>query len=743
MTDFSERMSKKDMPVESNDLSNKSEIDFSQRINDSDKHKKKSFWETTSPSDEKLGEAAVTAFQHGLAGIERGLKRPLEEIKKVGKFLLPNENIGDMPEDRLPEKFGIGEPKTSVDRIAKTTGEYGALGGLGGASSAIGGAVSGAAYQTLVEDGMHPMLALGVSILSLKSPGSAADIIKKYKSGGYITPKELEKIKAAQQKGISKDKATHISELLPEEAKLGTQAENIEPNYELSREIRTAVSPLELERKKSIESKNPIESVPQKNPITPKTIDYVFTPVSQELNQIAPSNEREVRPNRLGRMAQSLIQRQANLDWRSLKPLWQDAEHLANITHEIRPELADRLQEIIIQSPVHAQGGESRLETFANTFYRNMVDGHGQLLPVSNRDIYKSIQQARVNLKNDIQGGQNSDRIREYMNVLEDELIRSSGTQERAALLRARAESAKWYNTYKHKDVLPFRNRQSTHQDLAKKHMDPDTFRQLSPILSRSPMGQQLNRQISRNLLENAIEPHLLNPRNITEKGLATDLNKLEGIVPDQILQSIMNKAFNAHTNALESEESARHQKLLNEYNRKHNKPIIYQPSKFSTITESGMSLLNNMEGLMELRSELEKVGNLDLYKKVARNKGFELLFGGQMDIPQRSDRVRRMLNDKDFVPYLKETLGVENFEILKNIAKDNMLEKRFKEAEKHGVIKSLETFKTALEATKAVKNILTGHFVSGGSQAVNVAKKVFKKGKPVPEESRKNLELQ
>ena len=70
---------------------------------------------------------------------------------------------------------------------------------------------------------------------------------------------------------------------------------------------------------------------------------------------------------------------------------------------------------------------------------------------------------------------------------------------------------------------------------------------------------------------------------------------------------------------------------------------------------------LKTIEGLRELKEELKRARPNDwkeLYDKISKTQGVDLLFGGEFDVPTNAKRIEKMLNSRNERFYLKETLG-------------------------------------------------------------------------------------
>jgi hypothetical protein len=122
-------------------------------------------------------------------------------------------------------------------------------------------------------------------------------------------------------------------------------------------------------------------------------------------------------------------------------------------------------------------------------------------MSMSNADLIKEIKQARVGYDYRYSGGVQGHRINEFINAVEQELIRSSSEESRNALLRAREGSRNWAQRFKDPAVLPFRSRglskpQKNYSSLT----NPDTFNIISDILEQDERGRTVLNLVRRNI---------------------------------------------------------------------------------------------------------------------------------------------------------------------------------------------------------------------------------------------------
>jgi hypothetical protein len=201
------------------------------------------------------------------------------------------------------------------------------------------------------------------------------------------------------------------------------------------------------------------------------------------------------------------------------------------------------------------------------------------------------------------------------------------------------------------------------------------------------------------------------------EKGL-----KFEGIIPQDVLNSVGQKVYSSAFNAINQPQK------------------IEKAPSFANISEAQVSAkLRTIEGLRQLKKELSLVtGGQELYEEIAGTMGVDLLFGGQMDVPANADRIRKMINDRNGRPYIKETLGKDNLSVLDELVKKNQLQKRLMEIKENPELASIaQSREIIFKAGKIIYYLLKGSPVSAINQFMSIQKKMAKaKDKEAKQES-------
>lgn len=500
-------------------------------------------------------------------------------------------------------------------------------------------------------------------------------------------------------------KETPTHEYLPEEQKLTAPQEFLKSDYEIAEDIRSILSPLNQES----------EKLPDR--AIPRTVNMIFEPVQEELDSVSPARVND--PNFIGNEVSRAVKRVSKEIYQENSKLWDRAEDLASEEINPRPELANSLRSIIEESPSRPAAGEAKLQNFAEDLLARLEKRKGKRVgypPISNAQLIKEIKQARASgYDYRYSGGVQSHRLNEFMNAVEQELIRSSSEESRSALLQAREAHKNWAIRFKDPSVLPFRKEGlEKPQSLYNKFTTPDTFNVLSDILSQDRRGRYLMQLTARNMVEKALEPYLMRPQSFNPVRFEESMGKLKGIVPDEMISSIGQKLYQLHDKAI----------------NKPQVPVQTTPS-FASITEGQISSkLRTIEGLRELKKQLEKVpGGADKYREIAGTMGIDLLFGGQMDVPANSDRIKKMINDRNGRPYIKETLGEDNLKVLDDLVKKNSLEKRLTEIKESPTLSSMVTDPDILiKGGKLLWHILKGNPISVITNARSIHKRLSKK---------------
>jgi hypothetical protein len=495
----------------------------------------------------------------------------------------------------------------------------------------------------------------------------------------------------------------------PEEQKITASQQFLKSDFELAEDIRNTLSPLRQEA-----------VAPERVP--PVTINRTFAPVRDELDAISP--HRVNNPNLIGEETSRAVKRVSNELYRENSRLWSVAEDMASQEIFERPELAESLRSIIEESPARPVAGEAKLQNFAEDLLERLERRRGQRVShtaMSNEQLIKEIKQARAGYDYRYSGGVQGHRVNEFINAVEQELIRTSSDESRNALLRARDAHRTWASTFKDPSILPFRNeRLGKPQALYNRMTSPDTYNILNEILSNDPSGRgpHLLKLAARNMLEKAIEPYLMRPKSFNPMKFERDMAKLQGIIPEEVNQSIGQKLYQLHEESL-------------------NQPARIEGPKepsFARISEREIpGKLRTLEGLRQLKKELAQVpGGAEKYKEIAGTMGIDLLFGGQMDVPANSDRIRRMINDRNGRPYIKETLGEDNLHALDELVKKNSLEKRLLEIKESPTLSQMIRDPDILiKGSKVIWSMLKGNPITLTNQWFQLHKKISGKMKP------------
>lgn len=721
------------------------------------KRQKERLSEDTRTLEEQIkgaGAQYATGYGGGFGGAAGDVNNLYKELPGAGTFYGPRipgkiEGTHELT-DKIAKDFDVEDPKGSLERILRTSGQWGgqegaigtALGGpAGGGAGTVHGSISGALYESLKEAGMPDEWALGTTMLFTISPIAFQKLLPKIeaKLASKAKPKNAEKAIEALEEGKKpgappdqppldasgappegpppgaagfppEEVARDIEpQYAPEEQKITAPQQFLKSDYELAEDIQNTLSPLRQEG-----------LTPERVP--PVTINRTFAPVRDELQSVSP--HRVNNPNLIGGETSRAVKRVSNELYRENSRLWSVAEDMASQEIFERPELAESLRSIIEESPARPVAGEAKLQNFAEDLLERLERRRGQRVShtaMSNEQLIKEIKQARAGYDYRYSGGVQGHRVNEFINAVEQELIRTSSDESRNALLRARDAHRTWASTFKDPSILPFRNeRLGKPQALYNRMTSPDTYNILNEILSNDPSGRgpHLLKLAARNMLEKAIEPYLMRPKSFNPMKFERDMAKLQGIIPEEVNQSIGQKLYQLHEESL-------------------NQPARIEGPKepsFARISEREIpGKLRTLEGLRQLKKELAQVpGGAEKYKEIAGTMGIDLLFGGQMDVPANSDRIRRMINDRNGRPYIKETLGEDNLHALDELVKKNSLEKRLLEIKESPTLSQMIRDPDILiKGSKVIWSMLKGNPITVTNQLFQLHKKISGKMKP------------
>jgi hypothetical protein len=498
------------------------------------------------------------------------------------------------------------------------------------------------------------------------------------------------------------------SEIVPT-GKITTSPEYLRSDYELAQDVKSKLSPLYQ------------ESVHPESVKVGKTVQNLLKPLEEDLKQISPERIKDF--PLIGRETARTVQRVAAQEYQRVNESWERARNFASDTIAARPGLVENLRTMIDELPAPQAGGASKTKSFAQDLYNSITRFRGkrrprEAIPLSNVALIDAIVNARKNgYKYDFHGGENSHFINRFIKAVEEELLATAGPEERRALEAARQAYSDWATKYKNSLIKPFRNeRISNPVALHQKAMQPDTFNLLNSILieDSSGRGKTTASLLKRNLIENSLQKYLLNPETINPLKLESDLGKLSSILSEPQRASISQKLIKLNHEAINAPKGK----------------VAPGANKFLSMNEAKlMSHLDNISGLKELEQELSgQPGGKRLYDIIAKTKGIDLLFGGQMDIPAKAARIQKQLNDRNGAHYLRETLGENVVNELNELVEKNKLEESLSKIEENkeisGIIKNPEVL---LKSGDIVISALKGNIFAAIKKAHALYKHIGK----------------
>ena len=650
------------------------------------------------------------------AGVGDTAAQFFNEVKTVGTLLNVYKQNPNEKQPTFAEKFEIGEPENQLERYARTSGSWLPFGVTGGAAGIFGATASGAAFQGFIESGLDEWQAAVLTALLHFSPKVAKGLAEKFRKNVPITPKEQRQLTHAVQ---SFEKPNVPPDIPPpggggggggnNTGKITAPPEFLRSDFEVAEEIQNALSPL------NIEANGKVNYAP--------FVEELLEPVNPILNEITPHRVNDTKF--IGRSISSIVKTESEIEYAQTQKLWNTAKEEGKGTVLTREDLTAALRDLSEEINRPTAGAEGKVKNYAEDLYnsvtvpkKKLVKGKPKIVrvpkPVSNSQLIEAIINARKGYDYRFKGGVEGHRINQFINLVENELIHSSTEAERQALLRARNATREWATTFKNPNVLPFRNEIKVNPVANnEKALNPDVFDSLLPILERSPRKESAN-ILKRNAVERILQKHLANPANINPLKFEQDMIKLRQWLPESQVQKI--------ETALQNKQ---HQ-LLNQPHL----PLSQKSSFLGLDSTQVARKLKTIEGLRELKEELKRARPNDwkeLYDKISKTQGVDLLFGGEFDVPTNAKRIEKMLNSRNERFYLKETLGEENVKQLDKLVAEGKLEERLSKGLDFAD-EALSHAHTSVEISRVIYNLIRGNFIKAAKAGIGVVKDI--KGK-------------
>lgn len=495
------------------------------------------------------------------------------------------------------------------------------------------------------------------------------------------------------------------------DGRITAPSEFLKSDYEISEDVKRAISPLTIELQQT-----------GKSPVVAREANTLLSPVSEPLNSISPT--RVHNPRLIGSETSRTVQRVSNKIYADVNSSWNDFRALASDVSSRREGLVSALSDIMVEHRVPQTQTSAKLLSLAKNLRSAARRG-----PLSNEELADAIIEARKGFKYDIQGGVESHRINEYIRAIENELNSTMSETEAASYAVAKQKYSDWAQAFKNKKVMPYRfTGISSPRALYRNSMNPDTLSLLIPILEQDATGRgaTLANLLRRSLLENSLSPFLTNLKNVNPFRLQSKLGELKGIIDDNVLSDIEKSIAQAHAQAIQSPPAA---------------PKGYR-SRFLDMDENQLSrTLDKVSGLKELERELSRIpGGKEQFEIIKKTKGIDLLFGGQMDISSRSNKLSKLLNDRNGQHYIKYTLGENVYRELKVLDKKNQIESAIKKIEHNKELYDIATDPDVLmKGGELLVSIIKGNPISAVRKGYQMFKRISKaKGgeKMLPDES-------
>jgi len=472
--------------------------------------------------------------------------------------------------------------------------------------------------------------------------------------------------------------------------------------YEVGNEIRNATpEPVTLditpETTLSERIPKPIAIQKSKGPIS-KTVtksdkSLGIQPVAPHGQILSPKQEvgalfspGEIRdPSFGGRAVQKQLMEGSEKAKKPVTELYKKSELANSAIQDIHPELYQEIQNTIGKfKDIKSQATPTKklvkeLKTFANTLAIRSPDGTLDYLPVKNQTLIGQIQQFRQMVDNDFVSPTGVLQLfNPTMSAIENSIEHTAknspnGQKALDAWLNAKNAYAEWAQMYDNPYTRPFRDK--SNKDYSKFYntaLNPDEYSQIAPALENTSKGQALNGAVMRGMVEKAIEPFIKSGK-IDAEGLTKALDKLRSVVPEKQINQITNILFKSSPlKGVNITKQTAPGKV------KAEKPPAYKYAGQSP--EQISKNIDTVSGLRQLKKDLP----VALYEKVANFKADDILKKGKLKSSEKASDLKEILNDREKVAILEESLGKPKVEELQRAVHDMEVIEKFLDEIKH-----------------------------------------------------------
>lgn len=574
------------------------------------------------------------------------------------------------------------EETTGIPLTAKTRGQK--LLRLG---SEAGGFRAGGIVPKASAAVTAPTVSAGLE--SLGAPEMVSDL------AGFITSQFG--IPEAAVRGISRKGAVPKpkSPSFPEQVEpFGRGATAFESEYEMGQKISDAASerlsmgekpsilPQEIPSKGTDLSKRSIQQSDKKIGLEVPT----QTPRTAPENEVGKifSEKKFKNTTQGGKALKDEIMRLDEADYKNVNQLYENARAENRMIEDIHPELADTIQQRLEElEKIPAPSGPQKdlinsmknilsdIVEYGEEGGRKTISGYKQ---INNQTLIDQVQSLRQKIDYDFAHGNTKNIFKPLINDLQEAAAQSAeniNPQANVALKEAREAYKNWAETFDNDYIRPFRDKSNKdYSKLFTKSHDIDNFNVIRGVIEKTPQGETLSKATLRELVQGELAPYIKNPQKMNSPEFARIMNELEAVITPEQSRSI--------EQALKKEA---HRFGSRTFSRKPLEKNLLQgksPEQIARMTDT----ISGMKEVEKLLSGTEQ--GKQLVRDIKDFKAADILYKGKLNAPEKSQSIAELLNDREKVAFLKETLGTERVNQLREIVKDaQKLEASLAEMEK------------------------------------------------------------
>lgn len=621
---------------------------------------------------------------------------------------------------------GIAEDVTGLPFRAKTKGQNifrNALmaGGLQPGSLAQQGhtALKFGAYQSALEQSGIPepiseLMAFAMS--QYKLPG-----ISNKPSTTAKTPKTIESVSEEPPSGPAvppeEPPSSGPSAFETTIGPLEKSAEELPSEYDIGRRVKQALQQeVAAPETKAAEAKTrTITPGPAGKTTAERPPPQASRATLEKIDQVG----NEVSPNRFssditgGKATESAVNTAAEKEWENVGKLYETSRELNRDVSDIRADLADEMQSVIddINSITGKPSAiEADIRDTANSILRRIAEidpETGQITgykEVNNESLIRQIQSI------------NKKRSFEYteavpanaFNRLTDPIYQSvESAAERIspeayeANRLAREAYREFTRKFDDPKIKPFRSSlRHDYPEMFKSTKNYQTNQMLNEIFSKYPQYKETMSMINRDLVQSKMKPFLDNPSRVGNRDYVDAIAELKDWLGPQIAERV-DRTMRGTTLG-QRPVAQMNRKPLFKFNQAQEKAAETLVDKLRGMSEEQIAKkMGDISFLKQLEPYFDKVpGGAEQFKELKQSLALDRLYEGKVNPQDKVESIAKMLNRRNDVAYLKETIGLENVNTLRSIVKSaEQLELKINQIE----AKSAKAAKTIKQVVKLV----------------------------------------